>query len=109
MTKKAKRRKSTRQASKAKTPARAAKRGKAKTPATVKPPQGVGPQALGGNAGFNAAAGGATVPVNAQTITITPTNIDHLHNFTTDSGAGCVGVAHNNIQPTTFLNAMIRL
>jgi hypothetical protein len=45
MTKKAKRRKSTRQASKAKTPARAAKRGKAKTPATVKPPRGVGPQA----------------------------------------------------------------
>jgi microcystin-dependent protein len=33
----------------------------------------------------------------------------HTHAFTTDGGAGLAGTAHNNIQPTNYLNVMIKL
>jgi microcystin-dependent protein len=33
----------------------------------------------------------------------------HTHAFTTDGGAGLSGTAHNNIQPTNYLNVMIKL
>jgi len=33
----------------------------------------------------------------------------HTHAFTTDGGAGLNGTPHNNIQPTNYLNVMIKL
>jgi microcystin-dependent protein len=49
---------------------------------------------------------GAAQPTNGTTGTESAT---HTHAFTTDGGAGLNGTAHNNIQPTNFLNVMIKL
>jgi hypothetical protein len=43
---------------------------------------------------------GISGPLNAAGITINAADIEHGHNFNTDSGSGLAGSAHPNMQPT---------
>jgi microcystin-dependent protein len=55
--------------------------------------------------------GSGNAPSNATSISAVSggASTRHAHNFTTDSGAGLGGGAHNNMQPTSFLNAMVKV
>jgi microcystin-dependent protein len=50
-----------------------------------------------------------TAMVPGGSTTTSGQSAHHTHSFTSDGGAGLSGTAHNNIQPTNYLNVMIKL
>lgn len=59
------------------------------------------------NLSFNDSTGLVLNFSGNEPVTVNPANIDHGHPFTTDTGSGVTGAAHNNTPPTMVCNYLL--